>query len=775
MIALTKTGTTSTGAASVYYASKSGAVGGANFATGACPSGVDDTAALQALASIAGPKTIVIDRVCPISQPLNFNSDTVFDFGATGALVLIFGSNCNVLQDATYSLVTGTYTTQNVEFRNLRINGNGYSNGNFQQIHHRPDGWNVGLRITGAKNVTLYNPIFRNCRTFCFYANNVVDVHLHKATFDQSPDAPFGNLDGFKFQGPFDDVSVNGATGFSQDDFGSAVSCDIFWPTLAQVPAGGNETNTGVDVRATFGPITNGVFRDFVFLNTKSCLRVMSRNALVDNIKFENIGGTTNGGIVIIDNFSIGGQNPAFLYDQTAGDGQGNIGSLSFDNVNVQGGPDIYNLGFFAIGGRIRNISFTRCTFTALPNGHEPFRVHATALIENLFLDRVTVDYLGTAALDAIACYGQVENLFLSTVRYVRSNYSAASSVLRQITGRTGIVRSSGIYTKNIGSDLVIAGGVLGEVQSASVTKRLDTNSRGHLDLNGATMSTATMSNFAGGLIPSIGGTITTKNGDAFTATNVPAAVAGIDALRSAILATGDTISVAAYNQNITVENNLRAAGVWGKLRIWYPMEGTTALSKGYNALNVFNSDAAKRIAWTGSYDFAGVGVKPTAAGAYGNTFYGSFGQTPNDNRGMAFVSCEDIQTGRDFGAVNAVNEGDQMHVEYTDGTVYAGIGGLSAANTAGNSTALWIVQNVNGIVTTYRNNIAFATTSSSINVALTAPYYIGNINAAGTPSGLPSMRRGSDYMAFDALTQAQIDVLYTNLQSKMASKGVTI
>ncbi|SNR92770.1 LamG domain-containing protein [Hymenobacter mucosus] len=498
-----------------YYASAAGAVGGANFLTGAVPD-ADDTAILQSLLSINGPKHIVIDRVCPTSAPLKLNSDTTLEFINGGAIVLKPNSNCNVLEDATYSTQAGVYTTKNLSFINLRVNGNGYSNGAFQQIHHRSDGWNVGLRLAGVENVVLVNPWMRNCRTFCSFINNFHAVRVMGAFADQPKEAPYGNLDGFKFCGPYNDLRVVGLRGYTKDDILSCVACDVWVPTAAQLPAGGNETNTGVDSRATYGRATNGYISNLVFEDTAMCVRVMSKNSLLDNHTFENVSGSTQGGVFLIDNFTIGGQSPNFLYDNAPGDGGGNLSTLTFKNVNVSGLVGQNSLGFFALGGRIRDVEFIDCHFLDTSSSEPFIRVHGTGQINNL---RAQVKaYSGSGAtVDVIRSSGQIANLFLNAISYERPGSANNSAIFRQEAGSTGRIVTNGLYAKNTGAHIAWSGGSIGLVHTVGAGGTGLLSGHGHIDLGGKTLAAANMSGFDPYFTTHHNGSITLTRGDAFS------------------------------------------------------------------------------------------------------------------------------------------------------------------------------------------------------------------------------------------------------------------
>ncbi|WP_045687742.1 LamG-like jellyroll fold domain-containing protein [Hymenobacter sp. AT01-02] len=505
----------------VFYVSQHGALGGANFLTGAVPT-TDDTAKLQALCSRNGPKHIVIDRVCPTSAPLKLNSDTTLECINGGAIVLKPGSNCNVLEDATYSTTTGLYTTRNLALINLRVNGNGFANGAFQQIHHRPDGWNVILRLTGVENVMLVNPWFRNARTFCCFMNNFHAVRVMGAFINQPREAPYGNLDGMKFCGPYSDLRVVGVRGYAKDDIISTVGCDIWVPTAAQLPAGGNETNTGVDPRATYGTATNGYISNVVFEDTAMCIRVMSKNSLVDNHTFENISGSTQGGVFLIDNFTIGGATPNFLYDPAPGDGGGNLSTLTFKNVNVTGLVGQNGLGFFALGGRIRDLEFIDCHFLDTSSGEPFIRVHTGAQINNLRA-QVKAFSGSNSIVDVVRSSGQITNLFLNAISYERSAQANNSAIFRQEAGATSRIITTGLFSRRTGAHLAWSGGGIGLVHStgASGTEMLSAGgtTHGHIDLGGKTLTAATLSGFSPDLSTHHNGSITFTRGDAFTST----------------------------------------------------------------------------------------------------------------------------------------------------------------------------------------------------------------------------------------------------------------
>ena len=79
-----------------------------------------------------------------------------------------------------------------------------------------------------------------------------------------------------------------------------------------------------------------------------------------------------------------------------------------------------------------------------------------------------------------------------------------------------------------------------------------------------------------------------------------------------------DTYQKNAINQLVV---NLKAAGIWSKIKAIYPFVGGTAFSHKWNLKDPRDLDAAFRLTFTGGWTHTSTGAKPNGTNAYADTF----------------------------------------------------------------------------------------------------------------------------------------------------------
>lgn len=513
------------GNALVLYASKNGALGGANFETGACPANGNDTAALQALLDVtknnpAGSVEIIIDRHCPVAGLKHYGNTTI-RFTGSGSLVLLPGSNANVLESG--NRVSGA-RLQNVRLYDMRLNGNGYANGRFQQAHHTATGWCCGYRgshITGFVNTGAH---YRNCRTLSYFVNDIEDFHIEGSVYEQSPDAPFGNLDGGKHVGPLKNGRVVRSFGFTQDDHESYCSNDGFWPTLAQRPAAATESQAGVDISATYGDVENVVVDQLCFNGNRGALRVLTTTQRIKSLTFRNVSGQIASGVVFVDNYEIGdtSQRAAFMYGDGSANNNGYVDKIVFDGFSVEGNTGYESTGFIALRATIKELVFNNLTCQNWTTPVSFIRIHPACVIDTLVFNNLRLERTDAAQVNFVESYGTVRDLYVNDAKYLRTNAPSAgaqagansSAVWRQMGGSTVRIHVNGMHTDRISGQIVWEGGTIGKIISRGVVMENDGYQLGHVDLGQHTLPGAVFSNFDAKTHAQ--GTIASMKGDAF-------------------------------------------------------------------------------------------------------------------------------------------------------------------------------------------------------------------------------------------------------------------
>jgi hypothetical protein len=133
-----------------------------------------------------------------------------------------------------------------------------------------------------------------------------------------------------------------------------------------------------------------------------------------------------------------------------------------------------------------------------------------------------------------------------------------------------------------------------------------------------------------------------------------------------------------------TLVVNLKAAGLWTKLKAAYPIVGGSATSHKFNLINPLDTDAAYRINFVGGWTHSANGALPNGVNAYADTFLTpSTDLASQDSQSYGFYSRTDIQEAR-YTGTNLT----RMGIRWTDGNFYA-LCGATELNFGANANSL--------------------------------------------------------------------------------------
>lgn len=232
-----------------------------------------------------------------------------------------------------------------------------------------------------------------------------------------------------------------------------------------------------------------------------------------------------------------------------------------------------------------------------------------------------------------------------------------------------------------------------------------------------------------------------------------------------------DPTQQSAVNQLVL---DLKSANIWTKMKAVYPFVGGTAVTTKWNLKDPRDLDAAYRITWSGGLTYANTGVTPNGINGYGYTW---FNQSTNFNSNTdasigIYLRTNTVSDNADMGAGNTTTATDGMLIySRFSNTMYgcamaSSIINSGVANT--DSRGFFAVSRISGVHSMYKRGTS--TINSSETEAATSPLN-GDIRiGSGNPLAGGSQVYSNREMAFayigDGLTQAQIDNLYTAVQT---------
>lgn len=209
--------------------------------------------------------------------------------------------------------------------------------------------------------------------------------------------------------------------------------------------------------------------------------------------------------------------------------------------------------------------------------------------------------------------------------------------------------------------------------------------------------------------------------------------VSGLDSDASAFITAAGLTDATQKDAINTLVKDMKASGLWSKMKAVYPMVGGTATSMKFNLKDPRDLDAAFRLTWSGGWTYSATGATPNGTNAYANTNLIE-NNTLTLNSAHISIYSRTNATGlyTDIGVGGAVET--NIFSNYNN-TFYPRIqAGNSGVPISYNTAALFIANRVNSTeVQGWRNNVKNVITNA-VNSMTTSSMYISAANNGGTP-----------------------------------------
>ncbi len=185
---------------------------------------------------------------------------------------------------------------------------------------------------------------------------------------------------------------------------------------------------------------------------------------------------------------------------------------------------------------------------------------------------------------------------------------------------------------------------------------------------------------------------------------------------------------------------NLKAAGIWSKMKAVYPFVGGTASSHKWNLKDPRDLDAAFRLVFTGGWTHASTGALPNGTNAYANTFLNSATNLSLNNGHFSFYSRTNATTASiriDMGSLKSAPDSYSDLILSASNLTYFRFNNSVTYDSTSSTTTLGFFngnRTANTIINVFRNGTKIVNGTALSNSTSTVNYYIGASNNNGTP-----------------------------------------
>lgn len=254
----------------------------------------------------------------------------------------------------------------------------------------------------------------------------------------------------------------------------------------------------------------------------------------------------------------------------------------------------------------------------------------------------------------------------------------------------------------------------------------------------------------------------------------------GMDADAEAFLTATGIVDTTQKNAINTLVVSWKAAGVWTKAVAIYPIVGGTAATHKINLKNPLDTDAAYRLAFTGTWLHTASGMTPSGT-AYANTFcipnnvmtlgsgsIGYYSRTAN-----LADSCEmGVQSTSGTARIAMYLEWTNnisYYYAYNDLAAFVAVGGAPAVSSRLHIVSRTSTTQVNG----YRDGTSIgSSTNASIGSLPTHPIYIGALNDTNTSVLDQSTRQCSFAFVATGLSGAEVTSITNSVNAYETALG---
>jgi len=239
---------------------------------------------------------------------------------------------------------------------------------------------------------------------------------------------------------------------------------------------------------------------------------------------------------------------------------------------------------------------------------------------------------------------------------------------------------------------------------------------------------------------------------------NAIRSISGLDSDASAFITAAGLTDPTQKSAINTLVKDMKAAGLWAKMKAVYPMVGGTATSMKFNLKDARDLDAAFRLTWSGGWTYSATGATPNGTNAYANTNLNQLSNIAVNSEHISIYSRTNISGLYCDIGISSTNQSN-IYPNFSNKfypRIQATNGGI---NVSYNTAAMFLANRVNSTeIQGWRNNVK--NVLASISTGRDNFSYIIGAGNASTPTDY-SQRQYAFATIGDGLTDT--DVLIFN------------
>jgi hypothetical protein len=215
-----------------------------------------------------------------------------------------------------------------------------------------------------------------------------------------------------------------------------------------------------------------------------------------------------------------------------------------------------------------------------------------------------------------------------------------------------------------------------------------------------------------------------------------------------------------------TLVIQLKAIGVWNKMKALYPFVGGTATTHKFNLKNPIDSNAAFRLLFSGGWTHSANGALPNGTNAYADTFF-----SPNTSLTISSAHFSKYNRNNDLTGIKVDGSSEVpssqtfFQQNYTGANACIGdVASLAIYIPSDTRGLIAITRTASNAVKVFRNGIQIASNTSTITQIPTRTVFIGGRNDGGLM--FPNSYEAAFASIGDGLTDTESANYYTAVQA---------
>ena len=235
-----------------------------------------------------------------------------------------------------------------------------------------------------------------------------------------------------------------------------------------------------------------------------------------------------------------------------------------------------------------------------------------------------------------------------------------------------------------------------------------------------------------------------------------------------------------------TLVVDLKAAGVWIKMKALYPFVGGTATTHKWNLKDPRDLNAAFRLVFTGGWTHTSTGALPNGTNAWANTYFSEYTDITNNDTQLSNLSHASIYSRTNspsintYGGIGVDNSQDgygyfAINLKRADGLSYGAARGtlFTTPTNIADSRGLFLINRQSNSLLKYSRDNSLISQNTTLNTrgASRIAFYLGAMNNWGSAAYFDNKEHSLVSLGY-SLTDTEATSFYTAVQKYQTSLG---